>query len=200
MGLKLVRRLGPLKWLIYRGWYWDAKNKINRIDRVLSRSGRICDIGSGYGTVTDLLRKEGLDLTPIDIDNHAIKKDLEPLCYDGKSIPFPDRTFNQALLLTVLHHTSKPEVVLAEAARVSEQVIVIEDVYSNWLQQYLTYFADSLFNLEFVGHPHSNKTRDGWVSICNALDLDLQLVRSDRFLLFFRQETYLIVHRAVSNT
>lgn len=192
MGLKLVRNLGPIKRAIYSGWYWDAQNKIDRIQPILNRSGKIADIGSGYGTVTDLLQNQGYDIVPVDVEDHSIREDLKPICYDGSVLPFSDDKFDQTLLLTVLHHTKKPEAILAEAARVSREIIVIEDVYRNKVQQYLTYFADSVFNFEFIGHPHTNKTREGWSAVCEELGLKMKVIRSDRFLLFFRQETYLI--------
>jgi len=195
MGLSSVRNFGFLKWIIYKGWYWDAKNKIKRIEPVISSTGKIVDIGSGYGTVTDLLRKNGYSITPVDIADHAIREDLAPVCYNGTTLPFEDNSFDQALLLTVLHHTPNPQAIITEAARVSKEIIIIEDVYRNKIQQYLTYFADSLFNFEFSGHPHSNNTREGWTAMCSALNLELKVMRSDRFLLFFRQETYLLTRK-----
>ncbi len=196
MGLSTVRSLGLLKRIIYKGWYWDAQQKIERIQPHLSRSRKILDVGSGYGTVTDLLRIDGYDVTPVDIKNHAIRENLKPIYFDGRTLPFADNTFHQALLLTVLHHTPEPAIIIAEAARVCHEVIIIEDIYRNKVQQYLTYFTDSLFNLEFKGHPHTNNTRDGWAAICKSLNLELKVIRSDRFLLFFRQETYLVVRNA----
>lgn len=195
MGLSVVRNLGFIKRIVYKGWYWDAKNKIKRIQPSLSGAERIVDIGSGYGTVTDLLRRKGYNVTAVDVQDHSIEDDLRPICYDGSTLPFDNNSFDTALLLTVLHHTPNPGAVIAEAARVSKQIIVIEDVYRNKVQQYLTYIADSLFNFEFSGHPHANNTREGWMTVCSALDLELSVMRSDRFLLLFRQETYLITHK-----
>ncbi|OEK03005.1 hypothetical protein BFP97_16400 [Roseivirga sp. 4D4] len=199
MGLSAIRRLGLIKRIIYKGWYWDAKNKIKRIQPLISKGETIADIGSGYGTVTDLLRKEGYDVTPVDVKDHSIKQDLKPICYDGTTLPFVDNSFDQSLLLTVLHHTPNPQAIISEVARVSNEIIIIEDVYRNKIQQYLTYFADSLFNFEFKGHPHTNNTREGWEAICRLLNLNLKVIRSDRFLLFFRQETYLVTHNIQSD-
>ncbi len=195
MGLSSVRNFGFFREVIYKGWYWDAKNKVKRIAPSILRAATIVDIGSGYGTVTDLLRNGGHNVTPVDVADHAIREDLEPICYDGITLPFEDNSFDQALLLTVLHHTPNPRAIIAEAARVSKEIIVIEDVYRNKIQQYLTYFADSLFNFEFRGHPHSNNTREGWTAMCSALNLELKVIRSDRFLIFFRQETYLLTRK-----
>ena len=190
MGLNSIHFLGPFKRLILAGWHWDARQKFIRIKPALGTQDRVLDIGSGYGTVTQEMRGQGFQTTPVDVRDQAIHPELQPVLADGAQLPFANQEFDTALLLTVLHHTPQPEQVLAEAARVSTQVLVIEDVYRNKLQQYLTYFADSLFNFEFRGHPHTNKTRAGWMAACERLGLSLELLRSDRFLLFFRQETY----------
>lgn len=197
MGLNLINRLGPLRPLILSAWRWDAQNKYKRFQQVLNPGERIVDVGSGYGTVTQLLREKQFEVIPVDVNDQSYQPELSPVIYDGRSLPFKAQELDTALLLTVLHHTPNPEQVLAEAMRVSKKLIVIEDVYKNSLQKYLTFFADSFFNFEFRGHPHSNKTRKGWEQCCHQLGLRLKVIRSDRFLLFFRQETYLIQPTAV---
>ncbi len=195
MGLSFIHKIGPLKIPLLAAWRWDARQKFGRIKLVLTSGAGILDIGSGYGTVTEVLRDNGFEVTAVDVEDQSVQPELKPLVYDGEALPFPSRSFNFSLLLTVLHHTPEPAKVLAEAARVGEKVLVIEDVYRNKLQQYLTYFTDSLLNFEFRGHPHSNKSRDGWKQCCETLGLEFEVIRSDRFLLFFRQETYLITKR-----
>lgn len=196
MGLNLIQKLGPLKKPLLAAWRWDARGKFKRIERELKPGVTVLDIGSGYGTVVEVLRYHQFHVTAIDVADQSVSEDLKPIIYDGELLPFEPGAYDYALLLTVLHHTSDPAWVLAEAARVGRQVIVIEDVYTNPLQQYLTYFTDSLLNFEFRGHPHSNKTRSGWHKTCQSLGLTMELVRSDRFLLFFRQETYVIFRNA----
>lgn len=195
MGLNLIHKLGPLKGPLLAAWQWDARQKFKRIKPVLTSGASVLDIGSGYGTVSDVLRKNGFAVTAVDVEDQSVRLDLKPLLYNGETLPFSSGSFSFSLLLTVLHHTPEPEKVLSEAARAGEKVLVIEDVYHNKLQQYLTYFTDSLLNFEFKGHPHSNQSRDGWRQICERLGLELELIRSDRFLLFFRQETYLITRK-----
>lgn len=195
MGLNLIHHLGQLKGPLFAAWRWDARQKFKRIKPVLTSGASVLDIGSGYGTVTDVLRKNGFAVTAIDVEDQSVRPELKPLLYDGETLPFSSGAFSFPLLLTVLHYTSEPEKVLSEAARVGEKVLVIEDVYHNKLQQYLTYFTDSLLNFEFKGHPHSNQSRDGWRQICERIGLELEVIRSDRFLLFFRQETYLITRK-----
>ena len=68
----------------------------------------------------------------MDVKNKSLFPEIQPTVYDGNSLPISDSKFNTVLLLTVLHHTNKPEIVLKEAVRVSkERLIVMEDIYSN---------------------------------------------------------------------
>jgi hypothetical protein len=77
-------------------------------------------------------------------------------------------------LITVLHHTKDPVGLLKEASRVSKSVVIMEDIYDNNFQKYLTYFFDSLVNFEFIGHPHSNKSDQEWKK--EFRDLNLKLI------------------------
>ncbi|TVQ21403.1 MAG: class I SAM-dependent methyltransferase [Spirochaetaceae bacterium] len=169
-----------------------ARGKIAHIEHLLPDRGSIIDIGSGRGVVTAVLRDRGYAATPLDVRDRSVEPALAPVLYDGGAIPFPDRTFDCALLLTVLHHTPEPDAVLREAARVARRLIVIEDVYTNAVQKHLTFFTDSLFNLEFRGHPHSNRTDAEWrkAFVDLGLELEAATVRERRVLLFYRQVAY----------
>jgi len=136
------------------------------------------------------MQREGHNLTPLDVVDQTLSSEVEPLIYNGKKLPFDDNSFNTALILTVLHHTSNPKEILSEAKRVADKIIIVEDIYSNPIQKYLTFIVDSIVNMEFAGHPHSNKSDTEWKTTFNKLGLKLKATRYDRFLLFFRQATY----------
>ena len=169
-----------------------ARGKVSHIDHLLPDTGSILDIGSGRGVVTSILRDRGFVVTPLDVRDRSMERELAPVVYDGTVIPFPDDAFDCALLLTVLHHTPDPDAVLREASRVARRIIIIEDVYTNTLQKYLTFFTDSLFNLEFRGHPHSNRTDAEWRRTFERLGLTLAAdeVVEKRVLLLYRQVAY----------
>lgn len=169
-----------------------ARGKISHIDHLLPDTGSILDIGSGRGVVTSVLRERGFAVTPLDVRNRSQEPALSPVVYDGTAIPFPDNAFDCALLLTVLHHTPDPDAVLREAVRVARRIIIIEDVYTNTLQKHTTFFTDSLFNLEFRGHPHSNRTDTEWRQTFERLGLTLAVadVVERSVLLLYRQVAY----------
>lgn len=167
-----------------------ARGKYNRIKNFLDQDDLLLDLGAGKCALSWKLRQEGYNTTPVDVQNLSFCSEIEPIIYDGKKLPFADNSFDKILLLTVLHHIPQPETVIKEALRTADELIIIEDVYSNPLQKYLTFFADSLFNFEFIGHPHSNKTEKEWQKLFDDLGLEIKEKRKDKVLIFFDQVTY----------
>ncbi len=192
MSLAILQNKSFLKELVFKIWLWDAKYKIERISEYLSPKDRILDIGTGLGSVCLLMNRQGYDLTPVDVIDQSLSPEIEPQIYNGKKLPYKDSSFDTALILTVLHHTSNPEEILLEAKRVADKIIIIEDIYTNPIQRYLTYFVDSIVNMEFSGHPHSNKSDNEWKDVFIELGLKLVDAKYDNFLLFFRQATYFL--------
>jgi len=192
MSLEILQNNSLLKELVFKVWLWDAEFKIERISEYLSLKDKILDIGTGPGSVCLLMQREGSDITPVDVIDQALSTEVKPQIYNGKKLPYNDSSFDTALILTVLHHTSNPEEILLEAKRVADKIVVIEDIYSNPIQKYLTFFVDSIVNLEFVSHPHSNKSDSEWKKTFIKLGLKLKAAKYDRFLLFFKQATYFL--------
>ncbi len=190
------------QWLLQRKWFRSLvmrtiparlRIKQERIARHLTRGASILDVGSGHGGLCHALRVEGFNITPIDVQNLSFFPDVQPILYDGYKMPFHDKSFDTALLITMLHHTPFPDEILEEALRVtSRRIVVMEDIYSNALQRELTFFTDSLVNLEFAGHPHSNKTDAEWLALFKSMGLKLVHREDFRTLLFFRQVIYVL--------
>ncbi len=139
----------------------------------LENTDCVLDIGLGLGRIAKMIKDRGHRVVGVDIKNLSIVDDIVPVIYDGRKLPFKDNSFDVSLLITVLHHTPNPELVLREAKRVSKKIIIIEDIYRNNFQKQFTYFMDSLLNFEFFGHPHSNKSDLGWVNLFKKLRLKL---------------------------
>jgi ubiquinone/menaquinone biosynthesis C-methylase UbiE len=167
-----------------------ANNSYNEIKEYLCKGDKILDIGSGTCNICQILKNNSYDCTPVDIENKSILSNIAPIIYDGKKLPFKDRSYDVALLLTVLHHTPNPETILKEAKRVAKRIIIIEDVYLNIFHKYLTFFIDSLLNFEFSKHPHSNKKDAEWKNPFNKLGLSLIDVKKNRCFLIVIQRRY----------
>ena len=131
-----------------------------------------------------------LDKNAVDVRDRSLTEEVNPSIYDGTKLPYEDDYFDAALILTVLHHTDDPRNILLEAKRVAREIIIIEDIYLNIFQKYLTFMVDSILNLEIFGHPHNNKNDHEWKKLFRKLNLNLKDSKYDRFLLFFRQAVY----------
>lgn len=188
-----VREKPYLKGLLQRSIPARMAIKLERIAQYLPEGSRILDIGTGNGGLCLELRKKGYAVQPVDVKNISFFESVQPQIYDGERLPYEKGDYDVTMLITVLHHTPDPEKVFDEAVRVAgKRIIVMEDIYKNPFQKHLTFFTDSLVNLEFVGHPHTNKSDAEWQAL--FADRGLQLVAREEFrtLIFFRQVIYVL--------
>ena len=107
-------------------------------------------------------------------------------------MPFDTQTYDTALLSTMLHHTPDPDHILREASRISRRLIIIEDVYDGPFMEWLTKRFDSLMNLEFRGHPHSNRRDAAWRESFTALGLTLISAHIYPVAWIFQQAVYVV--------
>ncbi|MFO7796622.1 MAG: class I SAM-dependent methyltransferase [Promethearchaeati archaeon] len=173
-------------------WFADAYRKFNRFEKFLEKDSKILDIGVGPGTLSYLLKCKGFNITSIDIQNLSLFKEIKTIIYDGKIMPFYDNSFDLGLISTVLHHTHDPEEILKEGKRVSKRLIIIEDIYDNKFQKFMTCVIDSISNFQIFNHPHTNKTHSDWLSLFNKLNLKIIYWQIDRVMPFLRQATYIL--------
>lgn len=176
------------------GQAWIDK-KLRPVLPHLSMDQHCVDIGCGNGLIVQALRQKGIACDAVDVADLSILPEVAVTVYDGLHLPYDDLQFDMALLLTVLHHTPDPIPVLQEAARVAKRLIIVEDVYNNILQQYLTYGMDTLVNLGHSAMTYQNKSDAEWQAAFEKLGLRLLDVRQQSVLLFFQQNTYLLEHQ-----
>ena len=118
-------------------------------DRLARCAGRVLDVGGGQGLVRHYLPPDA-DYVVVDPSTswfeqpwHAIADEfpclLEPLAFGrGKAehLPFPDASFDWALSFFSLNHVERPDLVLAEIARVLQPggglLISLDDVEPAW--------------------------------------------------------------------
>ena len=82
------------------------------------------------------------ELQTLDISPVASPK-FKHTVYDGKNIPFPDRSFDIVSLIDVLHHTNNITGLLTEVKRVTRKYILIKDhKYKNKIQRRLLEIQD----------------------------------------------------------
>lgn len=100
------------------------KNYWYQADMILESGARtVLEIGPGDGSVTNLLRKNGIEVTTVDIDPR-LKPDVVA---SVEKLPFPDNAFDAVLCSEVLEHIpyKKFPAALKEIHRVSKKSALI---------------------------------------------------------------------------
>lgn len=168
----------------------------NLIVEFLDKDKKIMDLGCGSGEISKKLLEDGYKVTSVDVVAKVKVSGVKEIIYDGKHLPFKDKEFDQVLVITVLHHVADVESLLKEVARVSKEIIIVEDVYENWWDRLCVWFWDSLLNLEVLGHPHNNKNDKGWKALFEKLGFRLQKEKSGSIrevIYAFKQKAYWIL-------
>jgi len=125
--------LGPL---VFACWKFDAARKLRWMEDWIPFMGSHIEIGSGPGSVLDVMRAENYDIDGLDIADNSYREDLRPVLYNGKDMPFCHHAYDTALLPTILHHTPDPDAIILEALRIARRVIIIEDVYEGRMETF----------------------------------------------------------------
>ncbi len=139
-----------------------SETVVKRVFPYIKTSKKIIDIGSGTGDVAFIFRKRGKDITPVDVSNFHGPRLIKITIYDGKTVPFPNNSFDTALLLMVLHHTPDPNIVFSEAARVAKNIVIIETSFTNPINKFFTVILDAIGNLRLDAFWNSYKKDEEW--------------------------------------
>lgn len=136
---------------------------VERIFPFLKASQNIIDIGCGRGLVTKFLREKGKKVTAVDIKGFKYPRKIsDVVIYDGEKLPFPNNSFDIALLITVMHHSPNPLMVFKEAARVGKEIIVVETTFRNMWQKIYTVVIDTIVNIQPKFYKNSYKSDSDW--------------------------------------
>lgn len=87
---------------------------------LLPAGGKILELGAGDGWQASLLAQQGFTVTALDVESTAsVDKHYVPVTlYDGRTLPFPDGSFDAVFSSNVLEHVRDFESIQAELARV----------------------------------------------------------------------------------
>jgi ubiquinone/menaquinone biosynthesis C-methylase UbiE len=185
VGRSLIRRLGRQR----------TRDVVSDISGYLQPEDRVIDIGAGTCDVTAALLEGGFNVVAADISDLSCIEGVTPVLFDGRRLPFSADAFDVGLLINVLHHTREPDQILCEASRVARRLVIHEDIYESRVQRALTLLMDSATNLEFFGHPHSNRDDQEWRQTFEALGLELVDAKYKTFWAVFANATYMIERR-----
>lgn len=140
-----------------------AESFVRLFEKNIPPHSKVLDVGGGWGFYYEPMARRGHHLTVLDVVKPGLQK-CPVIVYDGGRFPFPDKSFDVTLFITVLHHISDLERTVLEARRVTRKVIiVVEDLYHHQAGRFWTILRDRIYNMEFFGHPCNFKTRTEWV-------------------------------------
>jgi len=115
-----------------KNWYLDTSNYASQrlITFAVNNAGnKILDVGCATGEYCQRLNELGFKCVGVDINSDYVAKakenGMKAYVMDGKSLDFPDNSFDSVLLFEVLEHVDNPDGVLKEAKRVARKNILI---------------------------------------------------------------------------
>lgn len=161
---------------IHGGYVFPRRVRIlsQHLAGIAPRGASILDVGCGDGLLDQLLLERRPDLSVRGIEVLIRKKTYRPIeTYDGKSIPFPEKSFDAVMLVDVLHHTEDPMEVLTQAAHVARRCILLKDhTLTGFLAGPTLRFMDRVGNARHgVALPYNYWTYQQWMDACEKLRL-----------------------------
>ncbi len=111
-----------------------ASIRSEKVKKYLSGES-VLDLGCGSGKIGAMVSRDGYKVTLADVYRNPSIDALGLPFYqiqDGQTLPFSDNSFDNILLLSMLHHTQNPEHTLDECKRVLKKdgrLNLIETVY-----------------------------------------------------------------------
>jgi len=111
-----------------------------RLDDLLALDGdeRALDVGTGTGAFAFALAPRVRELVALDADEEMAERaranapaNVEVVVGDGEQLPFEAFSFDLAVTARTLHHTHRPELVIAELARVTRPggtILVVDHI------------------------------------------------------------------------
>jgi len=160
--------------LVSKNYERAAKKMCERCQPFIKKGSRILDLGCGSGIVgrafADFFQSE---VVGVDIEDKRIVN-IPFQIIDGHNLPFKDNSFDIILISYVLHHVSEQEVILKEAKRVGNKIIVFEDLPEGFLSKLICKFHGISYNKLF-GNPNLIffKSEKDWEKIFDEIGLKI---------------------------
>lgn len=143
----------------------------------------VLDIGCGDMQLAENIQRElpSVELTCLDI--HPLPKTLcndlrwqKYLQFDGRHLPFDQKKFDAAIFCDVLHHDQQRiRLLLSEAARVAEFIIVKDHFEHSLLSRWVLKALDFVGNWGYgVTLPKAYFRREEFQTICSELGLEIK--------------------------
>jgi len=141
---------------------------------------RVLDVGCGDGVIDRLVSEQRTDVSIQGIDVLVRQDTQMPVKqFDGISIPYPDASFDAVMLVDVLHHTIDPLVLLREAQRVADTVLIKDHFRDGILANTTLRFMDWVGNAHYgVALPYNYWSRSEWSAAFSAGHLEVSEIKT----------------------
>ena len=168
---RTTRSTRPIFQRVLAAWdrWMSARSRMRylplRLTPHLADVGTVLDCGSGNGEIAQRLMALVPKLSLVGVDVHRQPDARIPVrCFDGRRLPYPDKSFDAVTMIDVLHHSDDPGELLREALRVSRRKVIIKDHYwiTSWDRMLLT-VSDYLGNRAYgIALPYNFLRLEEW--------------------------------------
>jgi SAM-dependent methyltransferase len=159
-----------------------ARVLAERIGRLLPVNAEVLDVGTGSGRIAKLWSEARSDISVEGIDVLVRSEALIPVReFDGRTIPYADKSMDIVAFVDVLHHSTDPERLLREAARVARHGVVIKDHLAETRVDHMVLrFMDWVGNAPHgVVLPYNYLPRARWHALFDAAQLSVRSFSTD---------------------
>jgi ubiquinone/menaquinone biosynthesis C-methylase UbiE len=114
-----------------------------RLEDMLQLNGdeRVLDVGAGTGAFAFAIAPRAREVVAVEVDEETAARaradappNVEVVVGDGEHLPFDDYSFDVSATLRTLHHTHRPELLVAELTRVTRpggMILVVDQLAPN---------------------------------------------------------------------
>jgi len=152
-----------------------AKKMCRWCQDFIKKGAKILDLGCGSGIIGKTFQEIfQADLIGVDIDDKRISA-IPFQLVDGENLPFPENSFDVALINYVLHHSRDPIALLNEAKRVTkDKIVIFEDLPEDILSKLICQLHGISFDNFFGNHTKTSfKSESDWEKIFKGLGLNI---------------------------
>ena len=138
------------------------------------------DVGCGSGelAVSVQRRRPNITIEGVDVLLREGQLPIKIAKFNGKTLPFPDKSFDFVMIVDVIHHTQNQLMLLKECQRVARQFILIKDHIcgSSWDRlrlKVMDWVGNRVYN---VALPYSYLSRQGWLLLYRDLGIEGSII------------------------
>ena len=123
----------------------------------------VLDVGCGHAYVTRAIQDRFPEISFVGVDVKVRDNPAIPVRpYDGKTLPFEDKSFDAVMMIDVLHHTNDPVATLRECVRVARQFVLVKDhiadsMYDDLRLRFMDWFGNRPFGIPMTYEYMSSK-------------------------------------------